>query len=222
MDKYNATLRDTFGKIVAPQVRDYILDNKVKLGGETKRVSVLFCDIRSFTSMSEKLESTEVVKMLNIYFTAMEKCISAHKGIINKYIGDCVMAIFGAPVENENHAADAFLAAMEMREELKSVNTQLKEKGLPQIRQGIGLHSGLVTAGNIGAADRMEYTVIGDTVNVASRIQGLCKEYKKDFLMSEAAVKEMGGTYAAGVKKPKFLCESAIRGKEEKIRLYRV
>lgn len=216
-------MRDTFGKIVTPQVRDFMLNNKVALGGESKNVTVLFCDIRSFTSLSEKLPSEKIVQMLNIYFTAMEKCISAYGGIINKYIGDCVMAIFGAPVENKNHAYNAYCAGLEMRSSLSAVNKKLVELGLPEIKNGIGLHSGFVTAGNIGAENRMEYTVIGDTVNVASRIEGLCKEYKKDFLMSEDSAKEIirvAKNNSNKISLPRFLCESSIRGKEEKINLW--
>lgn len=207
-------MRDTFGKVVTPQVRDFLLNNKVTLGGETKNVTVMFCDIRSFTSLSEKLSSEDVVKMLNIYFTAMEKCISAYNGVINKYIGDCVMALFGAPIANTSHAHDAYCAALEMRKSLAGVNAAFAALGLPQIKNGIGLHTGSVTAGNIGTESRMEYTVIGDTVNVASRIEGLCKEYGETLLMSEETARAAGNG-------PVFLCESPIRGKEEKIRIWK-
>ena len=172
----------------------------ISLGGETREVTVLFCDIRSFTSMSEKMAAADVVSLLNKYFTALGECITKHHGIINKYIGDAIMAIFGAPVESKTHAQDAFLAALEMREALKKINeenaSKYKTENLPEIHFGIGIHTGNVFAGTIGASNRMEYTVIGDTVNTASRIESLCKTYGqrlhrgrksfKDILQSES------------------------------------
>ena len=145
------------------------------------------------------------------------------------------MAIFGAPVEVENSALDAFLAALDMRKALVAVNEDFAQAGLPQLSFGIGIHTGPVFAGTIGAASRMEYTVIGDTVNTASRMESLCKTYKKDLLISEAAAKRIGdgigtGTSAAGLNGDtqngsggfslSFLDETEIRGKEEKMKLY--
>ena len=169
-------MRDTFGKIVDPEVRDYLMKEKESdglsgLGGETREVTVLFCDIRSFTAMSEKMEAAEVVSLLNKYFTALGQCITRHHGIINKYIGDAIMAIFGAPVKSDNSAKDAFEAAIDMKKALIEVNKDFLKEDLPEVRFGIGIHTGPVFAGTIGAANRMEYTVIGDTVNTASRIE---------------------------------------------------
>ena len=172
-------MRDTFGKVVDPEVRDYLMGaGKASLGealgGETREVTVLFCDIRNFTAMSEKMAAGDVVSLLNRYFTALGQCITNHHGIINKYIGDAIMAIFGAPVSSQNSARDAFEAALEMRRALEVVNEEFLKDGLPQLRFGIGIHTGLVFAGTIGAENRMEYTVIGDTVNTASRLEALC------------------------------------------------
>ncbi len=141
------------------------------------------------------------------------------------------MAIFGAPVEVENSALDAFRAALDMRKALVSVNKEFEQAGLPQLSFGIGIHTGPVFAGTIGAASRMEYTVIGDTVNTASRMESLCKTYKKDLLISEAAAKKIGdGLSGAGIGggalngvggfSLSFLDETEIRGKEEKMKLY--
>lgn len=207
-------MRDTFGKIVAPQVRDYLLGGNVALGGETLDVTVMFCDIRGFTTLSENMMPEKVVSLLNRYFTALSACISAHNGVINKYIGDAVMALFGAPVRSDRHALDELSAALDMRGALVDLNRDFAADGLPHIRFGIGLHSGPVLAGNIGAADRMEYTVIGDTVNTASRIEGLCKAYKTDLLVSENAARLIGGDTLT------FVAESDIRGRAEKVRLY--
>ena len=128
------------------------------------------------------------------------------------------MALFGAPMQSESHAVDAYAAACDMREELIKMNESFAQKGFPQIRFGIGLHSGRVLAGNIGAANRMEYTVIGDTVNTASRIEGLCKQYKKDLLLSESTaqrLKEKDDSITLTL-----VDESEIRGRKEKVTLY--
>ena len=214
-------MRDTFGKIVDPEVRDYLMSGTGKasigtaLGGETREVTVLFCDIRSFTAMSEKMEASDVVLLLNKYFTALGKCITDHHGIINKYIGDAIMAIFGAPVSSKNSARDAFEAAIDMRKALQKVNEDFEKEGFPQLKFGIGIHTGPVFAGTIGAANRMEYTVIGDTVNTASRLESLCKTYTTDLLLSEAAVKKLGPD-----EKLKFVADAQIRGKSDPMKVY--
>lgn len=206
-------MRDTFGKLVTPQVRDYLLQGNAELGGRTLDVTVMFCDIRGFTSLSETMPPPDLVSFLNEYFTGLEKCIRAHGGVINKYIGDAVMALFGAPVPSDRHAQDAFAAAQDMRRELSRMNRGFAARGLPCLRFGISLHSGPVLAGNIGAASRMEYTVIGDTVNTASRIEGLCKQYGRDLLVSESTEKLLGGGLG-------FVDEADIRGRKERVRLY--
>lgn len=212
-------MRDTFGKVVDPEVRDYLMSGAGKaslgetLGGETREVTVLFCDIRSFTSMSEKMAASEVVSLLNRYFTALGQCITVHHGIINKYIGDAIMAIFGAPVAAQNSAEDAFLAALDMRKALVQVNREFKEDGLPELKFGIGIHTGPVFAGTIGAENRMEYTVIGDTVNTASRLESLCKTYTTDLLVSEAAASKLKTVL-------EFVTDAQIRGKTEPMKVY--
>ena len=231
-------MRDTFGRIVTPQVRDYLLTGNVALGGETRDVTVMFCDIRGFTTLSEQMAPEKIVSFLNEYFTGLEKCIAAHGGVINKYIGDAVMALFGAPVPSEHHAQDAFAAALDMRAELVRMNGSFAKEGLPEIRFGIALHSGPVLAGNIGAANRMEYTVIGDTVNTASRIEGLCKQYHKDLLVSGSTAELLGadrgrpdgtlsdrgrpdsGGHSAAAGQLVFVDEADIRGRREKVRLF--
>ncbi|MBO4387574.1 MAG: adenylate/guanylate cyclase domain-containing protein [Treponema sp.] len=219
-------MRDTFGKIVTPQVRDYLLSGNVSLGGQKLDVTVMFCDIRGFTTLSEHMQPEEVVSLLNSYFTGLEKCIASHGGVINKYIGDAVMALFGAPVPSSTHARDAYLAALDMRKSLVEMNKSFAQKGMPEIHFGIGLHSGPVLAGNIGASSRMEYTVIGDTVNTASRIEGLCKTYKTDLLISESTALLIGKELAepaaekTATEELVFVAESEIRGRKEKVKLY--
>lgn len=214
-------MRDTFGKIVTPQIRDYLLTKNVALGGETLDITVMFCDIRGFTTLSENMEPQNVVRLLNEYFTGLEECVSARGGVINKYIGDAVMALFGAPVPSQTHALDAYKAALDMRAALARMNKDWAERGLPEIRFGIGIHSGPVLAGNIGAANRMEYTVIGDTVNTASRIEGLCKTCQKDLLISESAADLIQAQEAAAALPAlQFVADAEIRGRKEKVKVY--
>lgn len=217
-------MRDTFGKIVDPEVRDYLMkeSRNVERKGEVRKVTILFCDIRNFTAMSENMSAPSVVTLLNKYFTELGKCITNHNGIINKYIGDAIMAIFGAPVDSKNSSLDAFLAAREMIQTLKLINQDFKKEGLPEINFGIGIHTGEVFAGIIGAENRMEYTVIGDAVNTASRIESLCKTYRVQLLISENAlrfIKEAEGSEADGFK---LVDNAPIRGKAEPMKVYTV
>lgn len=213
-------IRDTFGKVVDPEIRDHLLSGNISLGGENCDVTVMFCDIRGFTSLSENMQPEVVVNLLNQYFTQMEKCISKNHGVINKYIGDAVMAIFGAPVKTSNHAFNAYNAALEMKKSLTELNKIFTEKKLPQLAFGVGLHSGVVLAGNIGAENRMEYTVIGDTVNTASRIESLCKKYNTDFLISESTFNKIVKNRPEVISKLKYIDQTEIRGKIEEVKLY--
>lgn len=211
-------IRETFGKVVDPAVRDHILSGNVVLGGENCEITVMFCDIRNFTAMSEKMRPEEVVSFLNLYFTRMERCITKNHGIINKYIGDAVMALFGAPVKSDSHAEDAFRAALDMKSALAGLNEESARKNRAAVGFGIGLHSGDVLAGNIGAENRLEYTVIGDTVNTASRIESLCKTYHTDLLLSEATAKRIRSPELS--QRLHFVDEAEIRGKTDKVLLF--
>ena len=213
-------MREAFGKVVDPYVRDYLLQGNIALGGENCDVTVMFCDIRNFTAMSENMKPEDVVLLLNKYFTAMEKCISENHGVINKYIGDAIMAIFGSPVKSQNHALDSYKASYAMKNSLIELNKSFAEKNLPLFDFGIGLHSGNVLAGNIGAEKRMEYTVIGDTVNTASRIGALCKTYKTDLLLSESTVEKIKMLDESVAASLKYVDDSAIRGKTETVKLF--
>ena len=211
-------INDVFGKNVSPQIRDYLLKGNVALGGENVNITVMFCDIRSFTTLSESLPSQTVGTILNRYFTALEKCISCHNGIINKYMGDGLMALFGVPLPSNKHQLDAFEAALEMREALKELNVSFKKDNLPELNFGIGLHSGNVVAGNIGAESRMEYTVIGDTVNTASRIEGVCKVYKRDLLISESTAEAI--LSLSPETSLEFVDSTEIMGRTEKVKIF--
>jgi len=178
-------LRETFGRYVTRQVADHLLANKVELGGELVRVTVLFSDIRSFTTISERMAPRELLDFLNVYFSGMVESVMAHDGVVDKFIGDAIMAVFGAPVPRPGDALNAVKAALEMRARLAKMNEGFRARGLPEIRAGIGLHAGEVIAGNMGHIERMDYTVIGDAVNLASRIEGLTKELDTDVVLSE-------------------------------------
>ena len=211
-------MRDTFGKVVDPEVRDYLLNDRIPLHGESRDVTVLFCDIRNFTAMSEKMSAEDVVSLLNRYFTTLGNCIAENHGIINKYIGDAIMAVFGAPVARENHALDAFHAAIAMRKALADFNQVLASESKSPLAFGIGIHTGPVFAGTIGAQSRMEYTIIGDTVNTASRMESLCKTYKTDVLLSGATASRLGESQNLLVP----LDVASIRGKEETVQLFTI
>jgi adenylate cyclase len=178
-------LRTTFGKYMTATVMDHLLAGKVALGGESLEVSILFTDIRSFTSISEKMDPQHLVALLNEYFTEMVGIVMQEDGVVDKYIGDAIMAVFGAPVPKPQDPVNAVRAAVRMRRALDELNRRLAARDLPTLRTGIGIHTGMVVAGNIGSEKRMEYTVIGDAVNLASRLEATTKELGVDVLISK-------------------------------------
>ena len=184
-------VKETFGKYVTPEIRDEILAGRISGEGELKEVTVLFADIRDFTPWVEATAPRDVVRDLNEYFTEMAEAIRAHRGLVLQFIGDEIEAVFGAPIASRDHAAMAVRAALDMRERLRAWNARREAAGKPALRHGIGIHTGTVLAGNIGGAERLSYALVGDPVNLASRIQGLTKDFKVDILISEATRKSL-------------------------------
>lgn len=192
-ERSNQYVRSIFSRFVSHQVVDKVLagDEGVALGGELREVTLFFSDIRGFTTLSEQLEPAEVVTLLNRYFEAMSDIIFAHEGTLNKFIGDAIMAFYGAPIYQEDASLRAVTACLEMRERLERLNREWKLEDRGPLRIGMGVHRSKVLVGNIGSSKQMEYTVIGDGVNVASRIESLTKELNCDILISDSVYQDM-------------------------------
>lgn len=185
-------IRNIFQKYVPKDVIDkFFTDPESMLVGENRVLSILFSDIRSFTTISEGMEPDELVESLNKYFEAMVDVITGHNGIVDKYIGDAIMAFFGAPVHHEDDALQSVLAGLDMIDELEGFNDWQKKQGRDEFKIGIGINYGVVTIGNIGSEKKMDYTIIGDSVNLASRMEGLTKLYKEPILISESLFKKI-------------------------------
>lgn len=186
-----------------------------QFNGESKELTVLFADIRNFTSISESLSAEELKSMLNQYFTPITKIIFDHDGTIDKYVGDMVMAFWGAPLADENHAQNGILAALDMQQATRAISAQFVAKGLPEIHIGIGLNSGIMNVGDMGSSYRRAYTVLGDAVNLGSRLESITKFYGVDILVGERTV-ELCPQMAFS-----FIDRIQVKGKDEPIAVYR-
>ena len=179
-------VRDLLGKVVDPAVAEELLSHEVELGGEEREVTILFSDIRGFTAISERQSPQQLVGLLNAYLTRMSAAIEGESGVVDKYIGDAVMALFGAPLAHGDDPARAVRAALAMGRALVEVNRDFAERGLPAVGMGVGINTATVVAGNMGSESRLNYTVIGDGVNLASRIEGLTRVYGVPVIVCEA------------------------------------
>jgi adenylate cyclase len=185
--------RDMFGRVVSPEVREKLLGGELHLGGETLWVSVLFSDIRGFSTISEKMDPQAVVALLNEYMTEMAEAVRPFHGYVNNFIGDAIVVVFGAPISRPHVEQLAVSAALAMREHLERLNDRRRARGEEPLATGIGISAGEVVAGNIGSLERMLYTVIGDAVNVASRLETLTKEYPgRSILVTGRVAAELG------------------------------
>ena len=178
-------MRDLFGRYVSKEVAERVIENGADLGGENVPATALFADIRDFTTLTESLPPQQVVDILNRYYTRMVDAIVEQGGWVNKFGGDSLLAVFGAPIRQSDHALRAVNAAWEMNRALAEFNAEQVAMGLPTITIGVGISSGEMLAGNVGGKERLEYTVIGDPVNLASRLESLTKEWQTPILLSE-------------------------------------
>jgi len=210
-------VKETFGRYVTPEVRDEILAGRITGEGELKEATILFADLRDFTPWVEATEPHQVVRELNEYFTEMAEAIRAHRGLVLQFIGDEIEAVFGAPVAHGDHARLAVGAALEMRRRLGAWNARREGEGKPRFRHGIGIHTGTVLAGSIGGAERLSYALVGDPVNLASRIQGLTKEFKVDILISDATRRRLDGDFTL-----EELPTVHVKGRAEDVTVYKV
>jgi adenylate cyclase len=213
-------LKNAFGAYLSPEVVNQITGDSeaLQLGGQKKELTVLFSDIRDFTYFSERFDSQQTVAFLNHYLSAMSEVIFRHQGTIDKFIGDAIMAIFGAPVPQQNHAEKACLVALEMVAELQQVNLDNAKLGFPKVAIGIGINTGDMTIGNIGSKRRFDYTVIGDAVNLGARLEGLTKFFDVQIIVSEHT--------RQSVVNPSLLFRElgnvVVKGKEHPVKIYQL
>jgi adenylate cyclase len=208
-----------FGRYVSKDIYEQLVANPslAQLGGQRREMTVLFSDIRGFTTVSESGEPEQIVALLNRYFTRMVDIVFRHHGTVDKFVGDMVMALFGAPVDDGDHADHAVQAALEMIEELRRLNAEWTAEGVPAIDIGIGINTGPMIAGNIGSEAIMSYTVIGDAVNLGSRLESLNKQYGTHIIISEATRARLKQPYAL-----RPLGDVVVKGKTQAVPIFEV
>ena len=210
-------VRGVLNKVVSREIAEEILKGNVHLGGEERSVTVLFADVRQFTHLTEKMPPSEVIELLNTCMTKISHSIDEYGGVIDKFVGDEVMALFGAPVAREDSALKAIQSALAMVETLKEWNQVRKSSGQPPIEMGFGIHTGLVVAGNMGAENRLNYTVLGANVNLSARLCSMASPMQ--VLITDETLKSPGVAAAVDVKE---LPEMQFKGFSEKMTVYEV
>jgi len=212
-----SSLRHALSRYVSHQLVGGIISNpdEIKLGGDRRKVTVLFADIRGFTSMSEKMKPEDVVDLLNTYLSGITNIVFQYEGTLDKYMGDCVMAVFGAPIYHYNDAERAVIAALDMQKYVEDINSDRGKDGLNSVEIGIGINTGYAISGNMGSLDRMDYTVIGDVVNTASRLEG--KARGGQILATKSVYDEVKYLVKAEPLNPLML-----KGKEKPVDLYEI
>jgi adenylate cyclase len=209
-------MKSTMARYMDPGLADRLLaDGSELLGGQSVEATMLFSDIRSFTTLTEELGAHGTVSLLNEYFTVMVNCINNEGGMLDKFIGDALMAVFGIPVPQEDDADRAMRASIAMITELNTFNKLRRKRGQKPVDIGIGLNTDTIVSGNIGSPKRMDYTVIGDGVNLASRLESACKEYSAQILASEFTVRSLKGTYRS-----REVARVVVKGKTEPVGVY--
>ena len=216
-EKSGKFMRETFSSYMSEDLLNQLIANpdSLKLGGEKKELSILFSDIRGFTTISESMSPEKLIKILNRYFTPMTDAVLENGGMLDKYIGDAVMAFFNAPVNVKEHADASCLCALSMIEKLDRLNIELESEGVLPIRIGIGINTAEVIVGNIGSSAKKEYTVIGDGVNLASRVEGLTKNYGVQILITEFTIAKLNAEFTYREIEP-----VKVKGKDEAVLLY--
>lgn len=211
-----------FSRYISAPVADELLrrPEKIELGGVKQKITILFSDIRGFTAFSEGKPPEEVVARLNEYFTAMTEVVFRHSGTLGKYLGDGLIDLFGAPVPYPDHARRAVAAAADMLARPEELNRRWAEKGEVTLGIGIGINSGPVVVGNIGSPERMDYTVIGEAVNLASRLEGMNKEYKTQIIISEHTARLLNENDLPAPWALQDLGEARVRDLVEPVKIY--
>lgn len=210
-------IRTLLGKVVSPAVANELLSHDVVLGGETREITALFTDLAGFTSIAEAMTAQDLVALLNDYLTHMSGEISEHAGVLDKFIGDAIVAFWGAPVNDDLHAQHAVACALAMQKTLRNLRTEWEKCGLPLLNMRIGINTGHAVVGNVGSIDRLDYTMIGDTVNLAARLEGANKYYGSEILISEFTFQRV---------KKMFVCRELdsvrVQGKQQSVAVYEV
>lgn len=216
-DREKRFVQGAFGHYVSPEVVAELIESpeKLSLAGHEKVITIFFNDIRGFTSISERMDSKHLGVFMNKYLTAMSTVIMDHKGTVDKFIGDAIMALWGAPLDDEQHAANAVRASLEMMQTLHELQIVWSEQGLPPIDIGIGLNTGMVSVGNFGSDQRFDYTVIGDNVNLASRLEGLNKVYGTNILITGSTFESLKGQFTC-----RFVDLVRVKGKNKPVEIY--
>jgi class 3 adenylate cyclase len=215
--KESRRLKEVFDLFASPEVSVEILSRKELQGGEIRDVTLLFSDLRGFTTLAEAFPPQQVVQTINAYFEAMSDAIVSCGGIVLQYVGDEIEAVFGAPVDDPNHADKAVAAALAMRTALEQLNRQRALSAAPALKHGVGVHTGKALAGIVGGKHKISYAMVGDTVNLASRIQELNKQLGGDILISGQTYRAL--TVHRKVKGPLKLC---VQGKTRDVEVYRL
>lgn len=211
-------IRHMFGQYVTTQVAEAVLHGAIKLGGERTEVTILMTDLRDFTTLCEQMEPEELVALLNRYFDVMIDAVLEFGGTLDKFVGDAIVTVYNAPLPQTDHALRAVLTAVSMRERLARFNRAQAEQGQPVLRMGMGIHSGPAVVGNIGSdGKRVEYTAMGDTVNVAARLEGLTKELRHDVCISEETYQQVQAWVE--VDEP---VAATVKGRQMPVTVYRL
>jgi adenylate cyclase len=211
-------MKSTMSRYMDPGLADQILEGGEDiLGGKSTMATILFSDIREFTTLTEELGAQGTVSLLNEYFTLMVDCIQKEGGMLDKFIGDAIMAAFGVPVPHDDDEDRAVRAAVTMIRSLSAWNVKRLGEGKKPVKMGIGINTDTIVSGNIGSPRRMDYTLIGDGVNLASRLESLCKQYHASILISENTYRKLRGTYRI-----REVDRVVVKGKTETVAIYEV